>query len=87
MRQLGYAAGQNLVAADLLRLDVDVIFALGTPAAQAAKAQSATVPIVMVGGRDPVEGGLVSSFARPGGTVTGLIRDVGQTCQSRRFSF
>jgi putative tryptophan/tyrosine transport system substrate-binding protein len=93
MRQFGYVEGQNLVleerysdgdierfpalAADLLRLNVDLIFSLGTPAAQAAKAQSATVPIVMVGGRNPVEGGLARSLARPGGTVTGLIQDVG----------
>jgi putative ABC transport system substrate-binding protein len=93
MRELGYAEGRNLVfeqrysdgdierfpalAAELLRVGVDVIFALGTPAAQAAKRQSRTVPIVMVGGRNPVEGGLVSSLARPGGTVTGFIQDVG----------
>ncbi len=93
LRELGYVEGQNLafeprysdgdaarfpaLAAELIRLDVDLVFALGTPAAQAVKQQSSTIPVVMVGGRTPVESGLANSLARPGGTVTGLVQDVG----------
>ena len=87
LRDLGYEEGRNVtlehrssegqyerlpaLAADLVRLKVDVIVA---PAAQnvvAAKQASRTIPIVMVGVGDPVENGLVNSLARPGGNVTG----------------
>ena len=94
MLELGYAEGRNLalemrfsegnaerfpaLAADLMPLNVDLVLALGTPAAQATKRVSATIPIVMIGGRNVVESGLVSSLARPGGNVTGLVQDVGQ---------
>jgi putative ABC transport system substrate-binding protein len=53
--------------------------ALGTPAAHTAKQAMPTTPIVMVGGRNPVESGLATTLARPGSNVTGLIQDSGKT--------
>src|SRR5437773_9567619 len=90
LRELGYIEGQNItieyryaegkndrlseVAAELVRLKVDIILtAGGTGIIQAAKNATKTIPIVMTGGgSDPVEAGLVESLARPGGNVTGL---------------
>src|SRR5262249_46046554 len=60
------------LVAELLRLNVDVIVAGGTPAPLAAKQATATVPIVMTAAADPLGSGLVASLARPGGKVTGL---------------
>ena len=60
------------VAAELVRLNVDVIVAYGTTAALAARSATRTTPIVTVAGSDPVETGLAASLARPGGNVTGL---------------
>jgi ABC-type uncharacterized transport system substrate-binding protein len=93
LRELGYVDGQNIVlmyrwaggkseklpdlAADLVRLKVDVLFAVGSPAIRAATAASRTIPIVAADlESDPVEGGYVASFARPGGNVTGLFLDL-----------
>jgi len=59
------------LAADLIRLKVDVIVAFVTKAAEVAKSQTSTIPIVMVGVADPVGAGLATSLARPGGNVTG----------------
>ena len=85
---LGYVVGRNIsievrnasgmsqrlpaLTSDLLRLKVDVILAVNTPAAKAAKEATKSVPIVIVRVADPVKSGLVESLARPGGNVTGL---------------
>src|SRR5688572_16932769 len=59
------------LAAELVRLKVDIIISLGTAGPLAAKHATSTIPIVMVGAGDPVASGLVASLARPGGNVTG----------------
>ncbi len=94
MVQLGYVEGRNLVlesrytdgrsealpalAADLVRLQVDVIVTITTPAAQAAKAATASIPIVMAGSANPVGLGLVASLSHPGANVTGVTNNPGQ---------
>ena len=60
------------LAADLVRLKVDLIVASGGPTPLAAKRATSTIPIVMTSAPDPVGAGLVASLARPGGNVTGL---------------
>ena len=65
------------LAAELIRLDVDVIIAAPAPAAVAAKNATAAVPIVMINVGDPVGLGLVASLARPGANVTGLSFGIG----------
>jgi putative ABC transport system substrate-binding protein len=93
LRELGWVEGQNIVieyrwangrfdrlpdlAADLVRLKVDVIAAAATPAALAAKNATGTVPIVAVSLTHPVELGFVASLARPGGNVTGVSYSAG----------
>jgi len=88
LRELGWTEGQNLalevrspegdpgrllaLAAELVRLPVDVLVASAAPASLAAKQATTTVPIVSVYTLDPVALGLVASLARPGGNVTGL---------------
>ena len=87
LRELGWVAGQNIateprwaegrferlpdLAAELVRLKVDVIVANVTQASLAAKHATATIPIVMVGVGDPLGSGLVDNLARPSGNVTG----------------
>ena len=60
------------VAAELVRLKVDVLVTLGTPATRAAKQATQTIPVVMIAVADPRQTGLVANFARPGGNITGL---------------
>ena len=88
LRELGYVDGKTVhiepryangdfdklpaLAAELVRLHVDLIVAEGAPAALAAKRATATIPIVMGNAADPVGTGLVASLTRPGGNVTGL---------------
>jgi putative ABC transport system substrate-binding protein len=88
LRELGWVEGQNFLferryaegrnerhaahVAELLRLQPDLIIAVGTPAALAAKAATSTIPIVFVLVADPVGAGLVKSLARPGGNITGI---------------
>ena len=89
LRERGYIEGQNIateyryaegkfdrfpeLAAELVRLKVDIILVGGAIPIRAAKNATKTIPIVMTGiGLDPVESGLVDSLARPGGNVTGL---------------
>jgi len=87
LRELGYVEGQNiafefrsaegkadqlpLLAAELVRLKVDVIVALYVPCALAAKQATVDIPIVAIAA-DPVETGIVPSLARPGGNITGV---------------
>jgi putative ABC transport system substrate-binding protein len=88
LRERGYVEGQNFViesryaggreeilpqlAEQLVQVGVDIIFAIGPPQALAAAKATDRIPIVFVGGGDPVEMGLVKSLARPGGNLTGL---------------
>ena len=88
LRDLGWIEGKNLIvedryashkverfpvlAAELVRLPVELIMTLGTYASLAAKNATATIPIVMLSAGDPVRSGLVASLAPPGGNVTGL---------------
>jgi len=87
LRKLGWIEGKNItieyrfaeqtperlpeLAADLVRLKVDLIVASGGPTPLAAKGASSTIPIVMTSFPDPVGAGLIASLARPGGNVTG----------------
>lgn len=87
LRERGYVEGKNLVlefrsaegkydrlpdlAAELVRLDVDIIVTGGTPGTRAAKQATANIPIVMEIAGDAVATGLIASLARPGGNVTG----------------
>ena len=88
LTKLGWIEGKNLIieyrygeykdgrladlAAELVRLKVDLIVTTGTPTAAAAKRATSTIPIVMANSGDPVGEGIVASLARPGGNVTGF---------------
>ena len=88
LRELGWIEGRTIaieyrwaegrnerfaeIAAEFVRLKVDVIVTVGTPAVVTAKEATSVIPIVFAGAGDPVGTGLVASLARPGGNVTGL---------------
>jgi putative tryptophan/tyrosine transport system substrate-binding protein len=88
LKESGWVEGQNIafeyrfadgkedvlpkLAAELLQLRVDAILTDGTPATQAAKNATRTVPIVMAAVNDPIASGLVASLHRPGGNITGM---------------
>ena len=88
LRELGYEEGKNIViewrsaegrldhlaalAAELIRLKVDVIVTAGPADTRAAKQATSTIPIVMTFDNDPVGNGFIASLARPGGNITGL---------------
>jgi putative ABC transport system substrate-binding protein len=88
LRDLGYVEGQNIaieyrstkgnldrlptLAAELVRLKVDIIFTAGGEAGRAAKKATSAIPIIFVGAVDPVATGMVDSLARPGGNITGF---------------
>jgi putative ABC transport system substrate-binding protein len=88
LRELGYVEGKNItfeirsaegrferfpeLAAELIRLKVDVLVATSTPEAVAFKNATKTIPIAFYTGSDPIEVGLVKSLARPGGNITGV---------------
>jgi putative ABC transport system substrate-binding protein len=88
LRELGYVERKNIIiewryaegrldrlpalAAELVRLNVEVIVTSAPPATRAAKEATATIPIVMTNDPDPVGNGFVASLARPGGNITGL---------------
>src|SRR5258707_9210455 len=73
------------LAADLVRLGVDIIVTGFNPITVAAMKATTTIPIVMTNGVDPVGTGLVASLARPGGNVTGLAVDTGSEILGKRF--
>src|SRR5262249_48971324 len=93
LRELGWIERQNIaidyrfaegrlgrlpdLAAELVLRKVDIIVAVATPDAAAAKNATGTIPVVMVGAGDPVGQGFIASLARPGGNLTGLSFSVG----------
>ena len=72
------------LAAELIRLKVDLILVAATPSALAAKSATTTIPIVMANVGEPVGAGLVASLGRPGGNVTGL-SSLGPELSSKRL--
>ncbi|MCZ6654182.1 MAG: ABC transporter substrate-binding protein, partial [Planctomycetota bacterium] len=101
LRELGYEEGRNLVleerwastrldrlpvlAAELVRLEPDVIVASGAGAVRAAKHATQQIPIVIAGAADPVAEGLVTSLAHPGANVTGVSALPGRELEGKRL--
>jgi putative ABC transport system substrate-binding protein len=101
LRELKYLESQNLIlesrwaagkreqlpalAAELVRLNVDIIVASGFSAVRAAKNATRTIPIVMAGAPDPVAFELIANLARPGGNVTGLADSPGRDLEGKRL--
>src|ERR1700742_2813951 len=99
LKELGYVEGKNLIverryaegnaerfkgfAAEMVKLDVDAIIVVTTPAAMAARNETKTIPIVHPAAIDPVGTGLIASLAHPGGNVTGLAVLNGETSAKR----
>jgi putative ABC transport system substrate-binding protein len=101
LRSLGYRSGENVVieyrfgdgemerlpalAADLVRLGVDIVVSGNNDTTVAAMKATTTIPIVMTNGVDPVSAGLVASLARPGGHVTGFSSEPGDEIYGKRL--
>jgi len=101
LRELGWVEGKNIVieyrwaegrserlsdlAAELVRLKVDVIFAPNSAVAAAARNATSTIPIIMATGGDPVGLGLVANLGRPGGNVTGVSYGVGSQITGKQL--
>jgi ABC-type uncharacterized transport system substrate-binding protein len=99
LRELGWTEGRNVaieyrwgegrgeraaeIAAEFVRIKVDVIVTSGTPQVIAAKQATSLIPIVFASAGDPVGSGLVASLARPGGNVTGLSSQMTDTAAKR----
>ena len=99
LRELGWIEGRSVaieyrwaegraerftdIAAEFVRLKVDVIFTYSTPAVLAAKQATSVIPIVFATASDPVGTGLVANLARPGGNVTGLSNQTGELAAKR----
>jgi putative ABC transport system substrate-binding protein len=99
LERLGYAVGKNIeierrsaigsndglpkLAAELVSLRVDLIMAIGMGATRAARQATRTIPIVMFVEGDPVAAGLVKTFAKPGGNVTGIMKRTPETNEKR----
>jgi putative tryptophan/tyrosine transport system substrate-binding protein len=99
LRQLGYEEGKNIVihyrwaegrydrlpglAAELVKLNVDVVMTHTTAGARAAKQATSSIPIIAFSIADPVDVGLVASLARPGGNLTGLTFFFAELCAKR----
>ena len=101
LRALRYVEGQNLVlerrsaegrferfgeiVTELVRLETDVIVTVGNDMTQVAKRLTLAVPIVMLAGTNPVEAGIVTSLARPGGNITGFTAHAGPEIEAKRL--
>jgi putative ABC transport system substrate-binding protein len=100
LRELGYVEGTNLVverrystkteampelAAELVRFNPDVFVSRAVPANLAAKAATSTIPIVMATGIDPVREGIVASYEKPGGNITGMMFGAGKPLIEKRL--
>ena len=101
LQSLGYRVGENVaieyrfadgeterlpaLAADLVRLGVDIIVTANNPPTVAAMKATTTIPIVMANSADPVSEGLVATLARPGGNVTGFTVDTGGEIIGKRL--
>ena len=99
LRELGWVEGRNVaieyrwaegrserfaeIAAEFVRLKVEIIFTYSTPGVLAAKQATSAIPIVFATASDPVGAGLVASLARPGGNVTGLSNQTGDLAAKR----
>jgi putative tryptophan/tyrosine transport system substrate-binding protein len=103
LRELGYVAGKNLaferrfaegrqerlpaLAAELVKLQPDLIVTGSNPVVAAVKKETTTIPIVMAVSRDPVGAGFIANLARPGGNITGLANDPAPEIHAKSLEF